>query len=671
MTVVSASGQPMGVVEWFRAGDEARVEQALERMARLGIRRLRTHVSWADYHADGGKWYDWLIPALGAEIELLPCVHYTPPSLSVNGKSSGPPHRPLDYADFIDAVLDRYGRWFEWIELWNEPNNLNDWDWRHDPGWRIYCEMIGAAAHWAQERGWKTLLGGPCPTDMNWLELVGSRGVLAKFDAIGLHGFPGTWESPATLWQPWEDQARAVRGLLDGLGLQPEIWLSEVGYSSWRKDPAQYIHWLLDAAEAPVERVYWYMLEDIHPAVPTQDGLQFDPRHYHFGLFEADGEPKLAARLLERGGLEAVRSVEHLDAAPAIVGGRRPTVITGGAGFIGANLADSLASDGQDVLIYDVLKRPGVEENLHWLRRRHPRRISAAIADVQDRAALDEAIGSADAVVHFAAQVAVTTSVSSPLADFAVNASGTVNVLEAIRHRPEPPPLVFASTNKVYGDLSEHEFALIDGRWAPTDPAMRRRGVSERQPLHLCTPYGCSKGAADQYVLDYACTYGIPAAVLRMSCIYGPRQFGTEDQGWVAHFLIRARAGEPLTIFGDGRQVRDILHVKDAVAAYRAALADIGTLKGQAFNLGGGPANAVSLLQVLREMEILLGRPIRRRYGTQRPGDQVYYVSDTAALAEATGWRARVGWREGLRDLHAWLDASAAESLQQQRERVA
>jgi CDP-paratose 2-epimerase len=330
----------------------------------------------------------------------------------------------------------------------------------------------------------------------------------------------------------------------------------------------------------------------------------------------------------------------------------RPVLVTGGAGFVGANLADALASDGHDVHVLDSLARAGVEENLSWLRGRHPGRVRCTIADTRDAAAVQEAVAGAGAVFHLAAQVAVTTSVVDPVEDFEVNARGTLNVLEAARRHGTP--VIFASTNKVYGSLAGMATELADGRWAPGDAALRG-GVSESQALHLCTPYGCSKGVADQYVLDYAATYGLPAAVLRMSCIYGPRQFGTEDQGWVAHFLVRARRGEAITIFGDGRQVRDILHVADAVRAYRAILERIDALKGRAFNLGGGPANAVSLLDVLGEIEAILGRPVVRSNGQTRVGDQPWFVSDTRALAEATGWQARIVWRDGLRDLARWL----------------
>lgn len=345
------------------------------------------------------------------------------------------------------------------------------------------------------------------------------------------------------------------------------------------------------------------------------------------------------------------------DVASNATGEFRPILVTGGAGFVGANLADALATAGHEVLVLDSLARDGVERNLGWLRARHPQRVRAIRADIRDAGAVQKAVARAGAVFHLAAQVAVTTSVEDPLADFEVNARGTLNVLEAARAQPRPPAVIFASTNKVYGSLHDVPFELAGGRWAPADAALRG-GISEGRPLNLCTPYGCSKGVADQYVLDYAASFGVPAAVLRMSCIYGPRQFGTEDQGWVAHFLIRARAGDGITIFGDGRQVRDVLHVSDAVRAYRLLLDNIERLKGRAFNLGGGPANAVSLLDVLGEIEAVLGRPVRRAHAETRIGDQAWYVTDTSALEHETGWRASTGWRDGLRDLARWLGES-------------
>jgi CDP-paratose 2-epimerase len=333
----------------------------------------------------------------------------------------------------------------------------------------------------------------------------------------------------------------------------------------------------------------------------------------------------------------------------------RPILVTGGAGFIGANLSDSLAADGQTVIVYDALTRPGVEANLAWLRQRHGSRIIPVVADIRDGQELARAVAEAGAVFHFAAQVAVTTSLLAPRADMEINLLGTVNLLEAVRAAARPVPVLYASTNKVYGDLPDIALAAVGDAYLPADPALRARGIGETQPLDFHTPYGCSKGAADQYVLDYARSFGIPAAVMRMSCIYGPRQMGNEDQGWVAHFLIRALTGEPITLYGDGRQVRDILHVRDVVAVYRAALARIDRAAGRAFNVGGGPGNAVSLLQLLDHVGALLGRPVERSFQDWRPGDQRYYVSDTRRAVDGLGLEPFLGWREGVADLAAWL----------------
>ncbi|WAJ29217.1 SDR family NAD(P)-dependent oxidoreductase [Antarcticirhabdus aurantiaca] len=333
----------------------------------------------------------------------------------------------------------------------------------------------------------------------------------------------------------------------------------------------------------------------------------------------------------------------------------RPVLITGGAGFIGSNLADRLLSEGHRVRVYDALSRPGVERNLAWLTTRHGARIETVRADIRDEPELARAARDAKAVFHLAAQVAVTTSMVSPREDFEINGIGTLNLLEALRRRGEPVPLVFASTNKVYGDLADIDFVREGEAYVPTDAGMRAYGVGEARPLDFHTPYGCSKGAADQYVLDYARSFGLPAAVLRMSCIYGQRQMGTEDQGWVAHFLISALEGRPITLYGDGRQVRDILDVSDAVSAYLGAWALIGEVKGRAFNLGGGPQNAVSLRQLIAYMGALLGREVEVGYSDWRPGDQRYFVADTRAAEAAFGLGPKRPWREGVARLARWL----------------
>jgi CDP-paratose 2-epimerase len=334
---------------------------------------------------------------------------------------------------------------------------------------------------------------------------------------------------------------------------------------------------------------------------------------------------------------------------------RRPILITGGAGFIGSNLADRFARAGHHVLIYDALARPGVERNLAWLEKRHPDKISAVIGDIRDEAAAADAARDAQAVFHMAAQVAVTTSLVDPREDFDINVRGTLHLLEALRRRGEPVPLIFASTNKVYGDLADVALDKTNDAYVPRDPAIRATGIGESRPLDFHTPYGCSKGAADQYVLDYARSFGVPTVVMRMSCIYGQRQMGTEDQGWVAHFLIRALEGQPISIYGDGCQVRDVLDVSDAVDAYVAAWGRIGSVQGRAFNLGGGPANAVSLKQLITHIEDLLGRPAEATFSDWRAGDQRYYVSDTRLAARELGLRPPTPWKKGVAALARWL----------------
>ncbi len=332
-------------------------------------------------------------------------------------------------------------------------------------------------------------------------------------------------------------------------------------------------------------------------------------------------------------------------------------LITGGAGFIGTNLADRLLREGHRVSILDNLVRPGVDQNLRWLSREHNGRVSTLIGDVRDAGAVRSAVEDADAVFHLAAQVAVTTSLEDPVGDFDVNVRGTLNVLEALRRLRRPVPLLFTSTNKVYGSLADVELERDNGRWHPVDVRLRERGVDETRPLHFCTPYGCSKGGADQYVLDYAESYGLPAVVFRMSCIYGKHQHGTEDQGWLAHFVLRALAGEPLTIYGDGAQVRDALYAEDLVEAMLAASADATRLAGTAFNLGGGGANTISLLELLDLLEELdCERPPIHFHAT-RTGDQRWYVSDTTRLRAATGWRPAVEVAEGVGRLVSWLRA--------------
>lgn len=349
----------------------------------------------------------------------------------------------------------------------------------------------------------------------------------------------------------------------------------------------------------------------------------------------------------------------------------RRALITGGAGFIGSNLAERLlsGSDAQ-VRIFDNLSRPGVVHNLEWLRS-HPEsaRLQIVQGDVRNASALAQAARDVTEIYHLAAQVAVTTSIDDPTNDFEINANGTLNMLEAARHSGNNPFVLYTSTNKVYGSLPGLALEVEGTHYRPKQPNFL--GVTEEQPLDFHSPYGCSKGAADQYVHDYARIYGLPTVVFRMSCIAGPRQFGNEDQGWVAHFLYSALSGQPITIYGNGYQVRDILHVHDLVDAMQAAREHQDVTRGQVFNLGGGPERAVSIIEMLREIKRNTGVDLDLRYSQVRPGDQPLYIADTSKLRNATGWKPRRSVGEILRAIlqfwnesHAKLHTEPAAPLQ-------
>ena len=333
----------------------------------------------------------------------------------------------------------------------------------------------------------------------------------------------------------------------------------------------------------------------------------------------------------------------------------RKVLITGAAGFIGVNAAKRYLERGDEVVAFDNLSRPGALENLGWLREHAaPGKLKIVIGDARmPPPALRAEIESSDAVLHFAAQVAVTTSVLDPRTDFEINALGTFNVCEAMRKEAPQAILLNASTNKVYGHMPEVEVVQRGRCYAYADLP---DGVPESQPLDFHSPYGCSKGTADQYVRDYARIYGLRTVNFRQSCIYGTRQFGVEDQGWVAWFTIAATLGRPITVYGDGRQVRDILWVEDLVECYLQAVARIGTAQGQCYNVGGGRHNVLSLLELLSYLEELIGRKIPVSYADWRPGDQRVFVADVRKAASELGWSPATGKYDGIRKLAEWVD---------------
>jgi CDP-paratose 2-epimerase len=333
---------------------------------------------------------------------------------------------------------------------------------------------------------------------------------------------------------------------------------------------------------------------------------------------------------------------------------KRVVLIFGGAGFIGSNWANHLLTHTDArVHIFDNLSREGVRHNLTCLQdlAGDSDRLQITFGDVRNAAAVEQAARTASEIYHFAAQVAVTTSVTDPRRDFEINLAGTFNVLEGARHNGRKPFLLFTSTNKVYGNIANCRTALRAQRWEFIDyPA----GIGEEQPLDFHSPYGCSKGGSEQYVRDYARIYGLPTVVLRMSCIAGPRQFGNEDQGWVAHFLYSALGGNPVAIYGDGYQVRDVLNVADLLRVFDAVRERSETTAGEIYNVGGGPANGVSLLELLQMVEEVMGVGVLRRHEPARPGDQRVYVTDTSKLRRHTGWEPHCTVRDTLAAIYHW-----------------
>ncbi len=328
-------------------------------------------------------------------------------------------------------------------------------------------------------------------------------------------------------------------------------------------------------------------------------------------------------------------------------------LVTGGAGFIGCNVVRRLLGLQHQVVILDDLSRRGTAENLAWLEGQGP--LAFARQDVRDARGVAELMAAhrdADVVLHLAGQVAVTTSVTDPRTDFEINALGTFNVLEGIRRGGGKPVVLYASTNKVYGNMEHEGVELRNGRYAYKHLA---RGVSETAPLDFHSPYGCSKGTADQYVRDYARIYGMRSVVFRQSCIYGPRQFGIEDQGWVAWFTIAAVLGRPITIFGDGRQVRDVLYADDLADCYLRAVEQIDRTEGQIYNVGGGPDNQLSLLELLELLSSRVGRKITTAFADWRPGDQKVFISDIVKAKQDFGWFPKVSAASGVDRLADWV----------------
>ncbi|HEV2036405.1 MAG TPA: GDP-mannose 4,6-dehydratase [Candidatus Dormibacteraeota bacterium] len=344
-------------------------------------------------------------------------------------------------------------------------------------------------------------------------------------------------------------------------------------------------------------------------------------------------EPGTTARSKPRTARESVR-------APS-----RRILITGGAGFLGVNAAVHMIEAGWHVTLLDNLSRPGTERNLKWLITEHPTHTTFIKEDVRNASALVDHVKRQDAILHLAGQVAVTTSLADPATDFDVNAGGTLNLLEATRKHNREAPFVFASTNKVYGKLENNNVAC-----------------KESQPIDFHSPYGCSKGAADQYVRDYARCFHMNTVVLRQSCIYGAHQYGTEDQGWVAHFVHSILNKRPLTIYGDGTQVRDLLDARDLSVLYELVINNIDKTRGEIYNVGGGPPNQRNLLEVIGQIGQLTSTKPHYTFADWREGDQAYYVSDITKAGLHLNWKPKINFDRGLSDLIDWANSQPPSS---------
>src|SRR5690606_33028300 len=345
---------------------------------------------------------------------------------------SAPPKYLKAYADFIDVMITRYGKYFEWVELWNEPNNKIEYDFTLDYSWNKFSKMIDMAAYWAKERGKKTVLGGMSPIDPSWLQMMAERGTLNNIDAIGIHGFPHVFDQQ---WEGWKENIDQVKRVLIRFELEKELWISEAGFSTWQYDEVKQFEEFKKVLNTEADRVYWYSLRDLASENPTVGGFHLDEREYHFGLKKTDGTKKLLYKLLEKEGVKNIHNHTYIKKNYTLEN-KKYSLITGGAGFIGTNLASRLLSEGKTVMIYDNLSRDGVEQNLQWLKRTYGNKVIIQIADIREKIVLEQCVANATEVFHLSSQVAVTTSLTNPFHDFHVNLQGTFNLLEAIRKSP-------------------------------------------------------------------------------------------------------------------------------------------------------------------------------------------------------------------------------------------
>lgn len=333
---------------------------------------------------------------------------------------------------------------------------------------------------------------------------------------------------------------------------------------------------------------------------------------------------------------------------------KKKALVTGGAGFIGSNLVDHLLKERWEVILFDNLSRKGTKANLDWLKKNHQsKKLNVVIKDIRDYGSIKRAVKRVDAVFHLAAQVAVTLAVENPREDFEINALGTLNVLEAGRELGHNPAVLYSSTNKVYGSLDNLKYKEKKLRYTFRDFP---EGIKEEHPLDFYSPYACSKGAADQYTRDYYRVFGVPTVTFRQSCIYGSRQVGAVDQGWMAFLAASVLSGKPITYYGDGKQVRDVLYIDDLIEAFLKAVDKIDKVKGEIYNIGGGVDNALSLREFVKILEEKTGKEIPVQMAEWRAGDQKVFISDNSKAEKDLNWKPKTGKNSGIDKLLNWIE---------------
>lgn len=625
----------LGLRKDFALGDRDAVALFLQDWSRFELRHLRIVLPSPAWRLGADRtWYTWLLSRLANTAHL--CVTLAPDSSQSSTTSNG-----AELSVSVTQLLAQYSALVDTIEL-----PALAWEHRLGPAWPDLCHRLADATRAAGKR---FVLSSAHWHEFGFAMRCVENGTLPSADALGIEMETGSPQHHAVAPS---DRLREVAQTLHELRIPLPVWFSRVAVHASAPRPFTDVEAIQNALTSGAERTYW----DAPDAVMAQ----------------STGDLSLARRLLAARPDADLRRVVTLCRSPRNRIHPGPhALITGGAGFVGSNLADRLLSQGERVTIYDNLSRTGTERNVHWLKSRHGERLTLCLGDIRDAASVANAVERATHVFHFAGQVAVTSSMVDPLHDGEVNQRGTLVLLEALRNLPAPPPLIFTSTNKVYGALNDVALQVTASRYEPISPAIRNGGIDESRPLQFCSPYGCSKGAADQYVLDYAKSFGLPTMCLRMSCIYGRRQFGNEDQGWVAHFLKQAVTAEPIVIYGDGLQVRDVLFADDLVEAFLLARANMAALQGRVFNIGGGPNNVLSLVELLAIIEQLDGHAPRVSYRGWRPSDQRYYVSDLRKFSAATGWRPRVCVADGVQRLYDWMVEEFGERITQPRGQVA